>query len=515
MSPVSMLVWLLAMNVNIGMSMVVNRNSVRQIHFNNAGDSPSPPAVTNAILQHMNLESQVGGYRAAELANVEKVYESVARLIGARSDHNNDGEGRVNAEKKYNPRDEIALVESATVGWTRVFYSMLETKERELLLARKQRNRKGTEEKEELVILVSEAEYAANLVAAVKFARDHSTENSRFRWRVFTIPSSATTNLKGDVSITSSGMVDLEAFQSILKGTHAIGDSGERYLDPASIVMVCITHIPTNAGIINPVNEIGAMIHDFNDRNKEQLFYLVDACQSVGQMSVNVQDMKCHALAATGRKYLRAPRGTGFLYCKHQIANKLEPSHVDHHSAPVVRMPTSSWKHGLEGESEFGLCHTYQPGAARFEFWEANIATRLGLGAAIDVSLDLGMDTIEKKCAFLGALLRQRLLTLEGIHVYHELTCACGIVTFSIENLDATTIKERMQNGLDGLNFANTEHSSCCFHLSVVPATSTPLDSSRTGLGDRRLLRASLSYFNTEEEIDLFCKTLEKVCAEM
>lgn len=505
--------------------MMVNPQNaaVRHIHFNNAGDSPSPPAVTNAIVQHMNLESQVGGYRAAELANVDKVYESVARLIGARRDQNNDDGGTDFVVETYNPRDEIALVESATVGWTRVFYSMLETKERELLKQKKPVM--GTDEKEEVVILVSEAEYAANLVACVKYARDHSTQNSRFRWRVFPIPSSTTKCVGG--AAVSSGVVDLEVFQSILKGTYVIGDSGQRYLDPTSIIMVCITEIPTNSGIINPVNEIGTMIDEFNfsrqgeedklnDMKLPQILYLVDACQSAGQINVNVQQMKCHALAATGRKYLRGPRGTGFLYIRHTIANILEPSHVDHAAAPVARMPTPAngsqvWRHGLEEESEFGLSHTYQPGAARFQFWEANVATRLGLGAAIDVALDLGMYTIEKNCTLLGKTLRERLRAMEGVHVYHESSSACGIVAFFVDDLDAATIKERMQSGVDKDGISNTEHPSCCFHLSVVPATSTPLDSSCTGLGDRRLLRASLSYFNTEREIDLFSKALEKV----
>jgi len=505
---------------------IPNTAATRNIHFNNAGDSPSPPEVTNAIFQHITLEAQVGGYRAAQLVSVDRVYASAAQLIGAGVSDN--GGNKVDVVKKYNARDEIALVESATVGWTRFFYAALETKERQLVIRSKKKDEKSSSmEKEELIILVSEAEYAANLVAAVKYARDHSAENSRFRWRVFPIPSSTIENKGG--TLVRSGVVDLDAFQSMLNGTYAMGDSEKQYLDPDSIAMVCITHIPTNAGIINPVNEIGNMIHDFNSREEAsaklndetlpQIIYLVDACQSVGQISVNAMDMKCHALAATGRKYLRGPRGTGFLYVQYRIANMLEPSHVDHAAAPVVkvmeRQSASSSLHGLEEESEFGLCHAYLPGAARFEFWEANVATRLGLGAAIDVSLALGMTAIERKCALLGGLLRQRLGMVEGVNVYHDTACACGIVTFHLDrNMDAITIKEMMQNGLqeEGLDGVSDHTSLCCFHLSVVPATSTPLDSSRTGLGERSLLRASVSYFNTEDEIKMFCKALKTVC---
>jgi len=489
---------LLLIHINTSSAMMaVNRH----IHFNNAGASPSPPEVTNAIIQHLQLEVEVGGYHAASLVNIDKVYSSVARLIGI----DNDNTSQITS---YDPRDEIALVESATVGWTRVFYSILETKERELMNLQYQNNNAISNKKKELTILVSEAEYAANLVAAVKFARDHSMYNA---WRVIAIPS---TICEGD----PTGVIDLEAFRSMLKGSYPIGDSSDesRCIDPSSIVMVCITHIPTNAGIINPVNEIGQMIHEYNslkndDTKLPKIMYLVDGCQSIGQIQVNVKEIQCHALAVTGRKYLRGPRGTGFLYVQKSIANVLGPSHIDHAAAPVVRMPIPSVEvHSLEEDNEFGLSHTYQPGARRFEFWESNISTRLGLGAAIDVSLDVGMDNIEKKCASLGRKLRQQLHMIQGVQVYHGNSSTCGIVTFALEGMDATTIKERLQNGVEDL-LEDSSDDMCCFHLSIVPASSTPLDSTSTGLGDRRLLRASLSYFNTENEIDLFCKALCKV----
>jgi len=332
------------------------------VHFDNAGASPSPPQVLDATIEHMRLESEVGAYRAQELARdkVEKVYKSVAKLIGAGC-YNISDDGA-----EYNARDEIALTESATVSWTRVFYSMLETKERELI---------SRHDQKEMIILVSEAEYAANVVAAVKFARDHS-QLSGVKWRVVGIPSSViTTGTK-----ISTGMVNLDSLQSILDGE--VDD-----INPESIVMICVTHVPTNTGaIINPVKEIGNMIHDFNTKEQNngtlpRIFYLVDACQSVGQLVIDVKEIKCHALSATGRKWLRGPRGTGFLYVQKNIANALQPSHVDHEAAPVVRVmsqhPNQGVSVGLEEESEYGLLYSYQPGAARFEFWEANIAARL------------------------------------------------------------------------------------------------------------------------------------------
>ena len=120
-------------------------------------------------------------------------------------------------------------------------------------------------------------------------------------------------------------MVDLKVFRDMLEGRYhykknvSIADQNESpsiLLDPSTIAMVCVTHIPTGSGIVNPVEEIGALIADFNEGRRQQLqrtsssppppvHYIVDACQSVGQLPVDVQRIKCHATVATGRKFLR------------------------------------------------------------------------------------------------------------------------------------------------------------------------------------------------------------------
>lgn len=479
--------------------------TTQHVHFNNAGASPSPPKVLDAVITHMRLESEVGAYRAAELVcdELDEVYNSAAKLIGAVDIYDEDDNDRSSARNadNYNARDEIALVESATVGWTRVFYAMLETKERELISNQRE------EVQSEAIILVSEAEYAANVVAAVKWAREH-TKLSGVKWRVIGIPSSFN---KHGSNRSSTGVIHLDSLQTILDGKSDL-------CDPESIVLICVTHVPTNSGIINPVQEIGHMIHNFNTQqqngisnqggNLPKILYLVDACQSVGQLVVDVKKMKCHALTATGRKYLRGPRGTGFLFVKKEIANLLEPTHVDHAAAPILKLmseqPCRGIYRGLEEGNECGLAHTYQHGAARFEFWESNLANRLGLGAAIDIALAIGMEKIEERCSYFGSLLRKRLSSINGVKLHHD-NCDqnnCGIVTFSLDGCEASTMKELLQN--DQLN------NGSCFHLSVVPATSTPLDSC-TGLGEKLLLRASLSYFNTEDEIEKFCRALQSL----
>ncbi|CAJ1949612.1 unnamed protein product [Cylindrotheca closterium] len=213
-----------------------------RICLNHAGASPSSKSVVDRAVAHLKLEQTVGGYAAArDVADeLESVYESVANLIQARS------------------KSEVALVESATVAWTRAFYSMMEQQ------LKKNRNYQG-------VILISEAEYAANVVAASEWARNHG-------WSVLAIPSTKTKDG------ASTGVVDLEALHSMLSGTYEYHIGGENVLlDPERIAIACITHVPTNSGIVNPAQEIGQLLHEYNLKHgtdsEPQIFYLVDACQ--------------------------------------------------------------------------------------------------------------------------------------------------------------------------------------------------------------------------------------------
>jgi len=481
----------------------------RVVNFNNAGASPSPPPVLRAVASHLALEAIVGGYLAEEKARskIDEVYAAVKRLINA------------------NGTDEIALVESATVGWTRVFYSMAESVAAQFV------RESDTSGRNERIILVSEAEYAANLVAAIKFSLEQN-ERGGVHWRVVSIPSR--TRCADDGTEVSTGIVDLQVLDQMLsgnfelKGDERLGEScKKRFFDPESIAMVCVTHVPTNCGIVNPVDQIGRRIANFNEKHSQKgqerafpnILYLVDACQSAGQIGLDVQEMCCHALTATGRKYLRGPRGTGFLYVRRDVANMLVPSHIDHASAPVetacltaakvLDMPKSV---DLCSESieQGGLKFAFKPGAARFEFWESNISGRLGLGAAVLYALDTaGIKRTESRCTLLGSKMRRSLRDIGGVLVYHderESGAQCGIVTFFVEGMSADAIKAAM---LSPLPSYFGEGVSSRFELSVVPATSTPVDSAR--MSAPNLIRASLTYFNTEDEIDNFCQKLKAI----
>jgi selenocysteine lyase/cysteine desulfurase len=275
---------------------------------------------------------------------------------------------------------------------------------------------------------MSEAEYAANVVAAVKFAREQNerAKLTNIRWKVLSIPSTTYKCEQGYVE--SSGVVDLEVLDRMLSGRWELGKN--EILDPKSIAMVCITHIPTNSGIINPVDEIGELIAEHNKQfaNDEsslpKCYYLVDACQSAGQLKLDVQLMQCHALSATGRKYLRGPRGTGFLYVQRDIANALDPSHVDHASTPVKRLShldTLAISHSIDLTEK--LEYKHQLGAARFEFWESNIGGKLGLGEAVDYAIEkIGIEVIEKKCCSLGKKMRSRLKQIPKVRLHHDIS---------------------------------------------------------------------------------------------
>jgi selenocysteine lyase/cysteine desulfurase len=520
--------------------------------LNHAGASPSPPGVNDRIKQHLHLEELVGGYAAQNLVSVggtggsydvhidngtndddshyhEKssidslpaVYATIAQLLHAKSS------------------DNIALVESATVGWTRAFYSMVHYQhKRTTMLSKKKHTRTATIDGDDdmpvdvidgndqpNVILISEAEYAANVVAACQWARDHPDD-----WTVLVLPSTrVSSNNTQDKNLDySSGIVDVDVFDRMLEGTYKYKrkkytnqqqqhrrlhkDEHEYvFLNPSKISIVAITHVPTNSGIVNPVEEIGDRISAFNNRQhpsehsgKYGIMYLVDACQSVGQMDISVEKIKCHALVATGRKYLRGPRGTGFLYVSDDVVHDLTPSHMDHYGVPVTKVPLlqASMNHmdnmrndtlmmPVEDLLEFAPRY----GAKRFEFWESNIAARLGLGEAVHFALRKGLKNIESQIKELSSYFREKLALVSRVRINHERTSSCGIVAFHCLDVESKLVKETLwQNG---------------FEVSVVPATSTPFDSSQTSVPD--LVRASVSYTNTRADLDEFYSCLVRI----
>ncbi len=199
--------------------------------------------------------------------------------------------------------------------------------------------------------------------------------------------------------------------------------------------------------------------------------YLLDATQSVGQLPVDIDAIGCDALVTTGRKFLRAPRGTGFLYVSRELLARLRPS------APDVR--GALWS----GEHEFELAES----ARRFETWEAAHAMRLGLGVALAEAQATGIDRIAAHVAGLSELLRARLAEeIPGARIADPPQSASGIVTFVIDGEEPQRTQERLAR------------ADC--HTVVVPASHGLWDLQPRGLAG--VVRASFHVYNGEDDVE-------------
>jgi selenocysteine lyase/cysteine desulfurase len=305
--------------------------------------------------------------------------------------------------------DEIALVENATAGWNLAFHSIA--------------LQPGD------TILTAEAEYAANFIAYLKAAKDHGA-------RVQVIPSDET------------GQLDIDALRN------AIDDRTR---------LISITHVPTNGGLVNPAEEVGTIAREAG------VPYLLDACQSVGQLDLDVDRLQCDFLAATGRKYLRGPRGTGFLYVRRSMLENVTPPMVDLHGATWMELD----RYELRSD------------ARRYENWEFNHAAVRGLGVAVDEAMGWGLPAIEERVVGLGASLRSK-LTRAGFDVYDLGRRLCGIVSVHVPGIAAVDVRDRLFER--------------AINVSVTTPSSTRIDAERRGLPN--LLRLSVHYFNTDEELD-------------
>jgi cysteine desulfurase / selenocysteine lyase len=312
--------------------------------------------------------------------------------------------------------DEIALVENATFAWHQAFWSLpLRPGDR---------------------ILTCTVEYASSYVSYLQSQRRRGV-------LVEVIPDD------------EHGQVSIEALARLLDdGTGGGGPVG----------LVAVTHVPTNGGVINPVEDVGRLCR------AADVPFLLDACQSVGQLPVDVEDIGCDFLAATGRKFLRAPRGTGFLYARRARFEAMDPAFLDLLGAEWV----ASDRYEL------------RPDARRFENWESNLAAVAGLREAVAYARSWGLDAIAERVGTLAEALRTRLAELPGVAVHDLGVRRSGIVTFTKDGHGAGEVKRALAG--QGINVAVSDPSS------------TRLDAERRHLPP--LVRASVHYLTTEAELD-------------
>ncbi len=374
------------------------------LHFNNAGAALMPQPVIDGVHGHIELEARIGGYEAAERAAalLERAYDAVATLIGARS-------------------DEVALMDSASRAWDVVFHSL--------------RFEPGDR------ILTSSTEYASNFIGMLQVARRSGV-------------------IIDVVADDRLGQLDVAALEAAID---------ER------VKLIAITHVPSTSGLVNPAAEVGTIA------NRHAIPYLLDACQSVGQLALNVGTIGCDYLSATGRKYLRGPRGTGFLYARGSTTGDVEPAMLDMHGADLI----SRDSYRVRGD------------ARRFELFDSDVAGRIGLGIACDYALAIGLEAIEERVSALAADLRARLPDVPGVEVHDRGERLCGIVTFSVAGRDSDAIRARL--AAEGINT----------WVSTLSAIGRDLE--RGGPG--KLVRASIHYYNSEEEVDRFLAALEQIAS--
>jgi cysteine desulfurase/selenocysteine lyase len=314
--------------------------------------------------------------------------------------------------------DEVAMFESATRAWGAALSGI----------------RLGPGDR----VLISPMEYGSSYLAFLHLSRQHG-----FHLEVLPV----------DVD----GLVDTEVLRDRID---------ER------VKLIAMTHVPMHDGLIYPVAAIGRVAREFG------VPYLVDASQSIGQLPVDVREIGCDMLVGCGRKFLRGPRGTGFLYARREFAEQLSPGAV-----------------GLDGVEWTGDGYRFAPAARRFDTWETNCASRIGLGVAVDYALSWGVENTWRRIRSLAADLRQDLMTIPGITVEDRGRERCGTIALTVHGHAAELVRAELQRA--GINTWVCLSNAAC------------VDMRRRGISS--LLRVSVHYYNSVDELARLCNALESL----
>ena len=375
-------------------------------HLNNAGAALMPQPVSDAITEHVTLESEIGGYEAADTRANEVAggYDALAEIVGAKAEN-------------------IAVVANATAGFTQALSSF--------------------DFAPGDVIVTTHCDYTSNQIQYLALSARLGVEIAY-------------------ADDLPEGGVDPQSVREIVARRRPR--------------VVAVTWIPTNSGLVQDVEAIGAVCEAAG------VPYIVDACQAVGQIPIDVARLKCDYLSATARKFMRGPRGIGFMFASDRaLARGDHPLFVDMRGARWVEAGT----------------YEVVPTARRYEDWEFPYALVLGQAAAARYSLDVGIDVAQSRAWGLAQRLRDALGGMRGVRVLDRGTTRCAIVTAAFEGRDAEPIvralKDRRINTVSSLR----EFGIYDFDAKHVKSA----------------VRLSPHYYNTEAEVDAAVAALRDILA--
>ena len=294
------------------------------------------------------------------------------------------------------------------------------------------------------VIVTTRNDYISNQLAYLSLARRHSVEIRR-------------------ASDLPSGGADPQSVRELLRDSH--------------VRLLAVTWVPTNSGLIQPVEEIGEVAAAAG------VPYLIDACQAVGEIPIDVARLRCDFLSATARKFLRGPRGIGFLYISDRALRRGDhPLYID--------MRGARWK----------TADTFEltPDARRFENWEFAYSLLLGLGEAARYANVIGVENAGARARQLAATLRSKLSELDGFRVLDRGKDLAAIVTVEAAGWDAPALVQSLRR-----RHINT--SASLREYAVIDMDEKHAASA---------LRISPHYFNTEAELDTLIEALKSLPAK-
>lgn len=240
--------------------------------------------------------------------------------------------------------------------------------------------------------------------------------------------------------------------------------------------LLAVTWVPTNSGLVQPVETLGKIAEEAG------VPYLVDACQAVGELPVDTHRLRCDFLSATGRKFLRGPRGIGFLYVSDRALQRGDfPLYID--------MRGADWK----------TADSFEPraDAKRFENWESAYCLVLGLGEAARYALRVGVERGGGRARELAALVRSKLKAIPGMRVLDRGIELAAIVTVEVAGREPEELVARLRQ--KRINTSASLRAYAVIDMDEKKAAGA--------------LRISPHYYNTEEEIDLVVDALRTLPA--